>query len=430
MRYILLTILILIALPFRAQAHQPVMSADTTARLEGATLIVRSADLRDRFLGSAVVFGPKGTAVTNAHVVGRAQYVDVITVTGQRLRAEVVLVDKSRDLAVLKSPDLDLASLTARSAVIHPGLPIYAIGAPLEAAFSLTAGIVSARSRQIDPTQPVAYIQHDAAVNPGSSGGALVDKNGHLVGLNTRISDGSRYFVGIAYAISVHDVLALLERTSLIKKDAPGFLVRPLDQRMRAALGYNDDGVLIETVHAGSPADRAGLLAGDILTAMDNRPVQRPGDIAFALSDGGDFITLHIRRANANLSLKMSLEANASSTVTQSSKPVERHTTYGLAQIGLQIDAAGQITRVAQQGSGFFSGLSVGDRILAINGQPVTKLGLDWQTHFRFDAPILVRIALPDGATKHYVLDPWDAGTGLRLASGANVLDQEVIGFD
>ena len=109
---------------------------------------------------------------------------------------------------------------------------------------------------------------------------------------------------------------------------------------------------------------------------------------------------------------------------------MDTHTTYTLTQMGVQVDADGQITQVAQQGRGFFVGLSVGDRILAIDGQPVAELGLDWAAKFRFDAPILVRIALPDGATKHYVLDPWDAGTGLRLASGANVLDQEVIGFE
>lgn len=83
---------------------------------------------------------------------------------------------------------------------------MFATGAPLEAAFTLTQGIVSALARQIDPTQPIGYLQHSAAVNPGSSGGPLVDAAGDVLGINTRISDGSRFFVGIAYAVPVADV--------------------------------------------------------------------------------------------------------------------------------------------------------------------------------------------------------------------------------
>ena len=428
MRLILMVIMLFSFLPPTGARAE--MSAPIAQHVLNATLTLRSADGRDRFLGSGFVYGIGDRVITNAHVVGKAETVTVVTQAGHRQKARVIAVDETRDLAVLSLADPLEEFLISAHVKPAPGQVVYASGAPLEAAFSLTIGVVSALDRQIDPTQPIGYVQHSAPVNPGSSGGPLVDADGRLVGINTRIADGSRYFVGIAYAVPTDVLDAFVQNGTSSNRPAPGVKLRPLSPRIRAALNYEGTGVLVEEVHPNTPAADAGLLAGDILIRLEGKDVKNPGDLAFALAQEADTLTMQVKRGDVIETLVISRVSPISILAPERGQVVPRKSTYKLTDMGLILDPDGQIRAVVSQGAGFFAGLSAGDQIVAINGVLVDDLAPDWPKDYTFDAAILLRIMLPDGATKHYVLDPWDPGSGLRLASGANVLDSEVVSFD
>ena len=427
MRLILLALLLCIGVFPRLATAQ--MAPQAAARVLDATLMLRSADGRDRFLGSGFVFGSNVRAVTNAHVVGKAAQVVAVTQDGTRIDATVIAVDEQRDLAVLQLATPHDTVLQPASGVAV-GQGVFATGAPLEAAFTLTQGIVSALARQIDPTQPVGYLQHSAAVNPGSSGGPLVDAAGDVLGINTRISDGSRFFVGIAYAVPVADVADFVAHGALPEYPPLGVQLRPLVPRIKAALGYDGTGTLVEQVQPDTPADLGGVMAGDILTMVDDHAITTPGDLAFALAQGGTHMRLTVWRGNQALTLAISRTSAQSDITPATPQQVQRRDQYKLTDMGLALDADGTIRAVVNQGAGFFAGLTGGDRIVAINGTAIADLPDGWTRDYTFDKPVLLRISLPDGATRHYLLDPWEDGPALRLASGANVLDKEVVSFD
>lgn len=407
-------------------------NAQTPAEALKSTLIVLSADGSERFLGSAFVFSTKTTAITNAHVVGNSQDVLVRTIDGRLIAAQVSGRDKLRDLAVLKLEEEVQNVLHPAHNIPFPGQVVYASGAPLQASFTLTAGVVSALDRQVDPVQPVGYIQHSAPVNPGSSGGPLVDETGQVIGVNSRIADGSRFFVGIAYAIPVRYVRALLREEPRNSVSPPGFRVRPLNQRMRAALGVEGNGVLIDHVGAGSPAAMAGISAGDILTHLNAQPIERPGDIAFAiasLTDDRD-VVVNLLRLSGPVSVNLVLNAARQPLEPAAAQPVYPRQVYSLADLGVTVFDDGTIDVATENGVGFYSGLTTGDRILAVDGVETAQLGADWPDQFQVTKPVLFLIAFPDGATQHALLDPWETKQGFRPVGGANVLDQEVVSFE
>lgn len=428
MRLILLFILVISCFSSREATAQ--ITAPTARAVLEATLVIRSADGRDSFLGSGFVVGVGDQVVTNAHVVGHADRVTVVTRDGQRFFATVDQRDKARDLALLHlSTPLPFA-LQLADAAPDVGATVYAAGAPLEAGFSLTVGIVSRTGRQIEETQPVAYLQHSAPVNPGSSGGPLVDPNGAVVGVNAQISDGSRFFVGIAYAVPMVEVRDFLATGPLPVHPAPGLLLRDMAPRIAAALGFEGQGVLVEEAMAGRPAAQAGLVAGDILINAAGLPIHKPGDLAFALADAGVEVPVTVWRQGDTLHLTIERRPQTAALQSSSSQTVQRKTNYRLTDMGLVLDPDGLIRAVVSQGAGYFAGLTGGDRIEAINGQNVTGMATTWSKDFTFDTPIVLRIRLASGATRHYVLDPWAPHDGLRLPSGANMLGEEVVNFD
>ena len=415
---------------------QPAIGAE---KVLNATLMLRSADGRDRFLGSAFVYVDNRQAVTNDHVVEGEDHVIAVTQTGERIRARVKRRDALRDLALLELERVGPEPLFPGQA-LRPGAAVLASGAPLEAGFSLTTGVVSALGRQVDPQQPIRYVQHSAAVNPGSSGGPLVDALGQVIGVNSRISDGSRFFVGIAYAIPIAEVQSFVAGRGAPRLTAPGLRLRPLDPRMRRALGFRGQGVLVDEVLAASPADQAGLRAGDILGVFDDLIIAEPGDLAFALATSPVKPGLRLWRDGAWSEITMDLSPVAGvisaglgtingDQLQGAKSPAVKHS-YHLSDLGLVVSSDGTLDEVRNQGVGFLAGLSQGDRILAIDGIKVGEMTGDWPKTYAFDRAIVLRMGLAQGSVRHYVIDPWAKGRGLRPASGANVLDQEVVSFD
>ncbi len=432
MRLILLALFIVAGLTGRpaAASGSQITSADAKRVLD-ATLTLQSADGRETFLGSGFVYERGDRAITNAHVVGKSRVVIAVTHHGQRVRATVVALDEVRDLAVLELETSLEHVLLPATGFLEVGQTVFAAGAPLEATFTLTIGIVSAYDRQIDPTQPVDYLQHSAPLNPGSSGGPLVNSKGMVIGVNARIADGSRFFVGIAYAVPLSDVIDLVSYGPLPVYPAPGLLLRPITEQIANALGHSGPGVLIDEVRTDTPGARAGLNPGDILIAADRHEIRNPGDFAFALADLGAVLDVTIIRGGQTLVLELRREEPPKLVLTvDSSSAPKAHETYTLTEMGLRLDADGTIRDVYGDGAGYIAGLTKEDVIEAINGISVADMADSWLTDFTFDAPIVLRIRLAAGGTRHYVLDPWEPGNGLRLSSGANMLAREVVNFD
>ncbi|MDQ2065963.1 trypsin-like peptidase domain-containing protein [Xinfangfangia sp. CPCC 101601] len=420
----------------------PLQSAQAVERdspLEGAmqaVLTLRSADADNRFLGSAFLWGVSGAvAVTNAHVVGAAEEVRLVDRDGQEQIGRVIARDALRDVAVIS-----VASKGQRGLVPAPGpaalaQEVYALGAPLGVEFTLTEGLISAAARQVDIAVPIHMLQHDAAVNPGSSGGPLVDAEGRLIGMNSQIADGSRVFVGIAYAIPAADlariVQGLIEET-LRPYPALGLRARALDRSLAAMLDVPAQGLLVEGSVKGGLAEVAGLQAGDILLEVDGNPISAPGDFAFlieaALPEETALLTVLRQGERLQVQLDFVSETEASGLSLRGIGPTapERVRSYTFGALGLVLGAEGEVIEAAPNGLVGGAGLSPGERILAVNGAAMEGAALK---ALEISAPVLVRVRGVDGQTRHVVMDPWGDESGLRPVGGANVLDPSVIVF-
>jgi len=392
---------------------------------------VRTADAEDRFLGSAFLWGDGSVAVTNAHVVGEAEEVRLVDRNGVEEVALVIARDPVRDVAVVSvqpgRPGLELAA-------DMPGLgaEVFALGAPLGIEFTLTEGRISATARQVDIAVPLLMLQHDAAVNPGSSGGPLVDVEGRLLGMNSQIADGSRMFVGIAYAIPTADLDRIV--TGLIEETLPpfpslGMTARPVDRQVAKALGIDAAGLLVDGVEAGGLAAAAGLLGGDIIQAVDGVVLAQPGDLAFAIERAGEAgeARIGILRDGQPVELVLALAAedaaNGQKLRQISGGAPETVKSYRLAALGVVLDDQGRVTGVTDNSPALFAGLALGDRIVTVNGVVVDL------TSYEITEPVLILLEAPGGVTRHIYLDPWGAHDGVRPVGGANVLDPDVVVF-
>lgn len=395
-----------------------------------ATLVVYTDDGDEKFLGSAVLWRDGRLAVTNAHVVKRNARVVLQHSDGRTVVAEVIWRDDKRDIAVIELPGAVFGpGLEPVAALPAVGQEIYAVGAPLQAASTVTRGIVSAASRQVVASVPVRYIQHDAAINPGSSGGPLLDDQGRIVGINARIADGSRLFVGISYAIPA----ALIDRA--IAGDLPpvpdmGLTMRPVDRRIAAALGLEPGkGLLIDNVGTSSLGAGAGLQAGDVLVYVGDTPVLTPGDLAFALeARTGDTLSLTVLRNGAPVTLTLNLHIQSVSLGDDgASRSIAIIRAYDLARLGLQLADDGVTVQVISPASpAFLAGLDIGDTILSVNGKPATA---ELLATLKISRPVLLLVQRPDGRTLHVTVDPWTNGSKMRIVGGANVLDPVVVIF-
>jgi len=403
-------------------------AAPALERAAGATLALYTADGRERFLGSAVLWEDGAVAITNAHVVAGEDAVLIVARDGRRLRARVIARDAGRDLALVQVGGALGPGLSA-GATPGTGTEIYAIGAPMGEQPAVTRGIVSGPPRQVAPDVPLRLIPHDAAIRPGSSGGPLVDAAGRLIGITARTDEGAPGS-GLAYAIAASDlarlVPALLAGT-LQPVPRIGLDLRPVDSRIAAALGIGRGGALVDFVRSGGAADRAGLLPGDVLVEAGGVPVSEPGDLAFAieaaLPDGTLPLVILRGGERHELSLPLTAPARVLAPAAALSLPTVPDS-YTLAALGVTVAATGAVTKVMPTSPAHAAGLAPGDTILAVNGRPAGDL-----SELVIEGPVVLLVRRPTGRTEHLVVDPWDPRPRLRPAGDANVLDPAVTVF-
>jgi serine protease Do len=263
----------------------------------------RSRDRRVESVGSGVVVHESGYIVTNAHVVAQASDVQVTFANKQTLPARVIAVDPEHDLAVLKveSPQPLAAQRLGRSDDIMVGETVVAIGNPLGLQHTVTAGIVSARDRDLQLNDETTYhglIQTDAPINPGNSGGPLLNVNGELIGINTAIRGDAQ---NIGFAIPVDRIWELL----------PSMLDIERRQRVRFGLSVSGTDARVVDVRKDSPAAKAGLAAGDRLLRFNDHALRDGIDYYVQLLDQqpDSEVRLVADRAGQRLSVKIPLEA-------------------------------------------------------------------------------------------------------------------------
>src|SRR6476620_5833620 len=237
--------------------------------------------------GSGVVVAPDGLILTNSHVVGGAAHVNVTTVDGRSLGARMVGDDPDTDLALVRvdaAVTLPAAAL-GNSKLLRRGQLVIAIGNPLGFESTVTTGVVSALGRSLRSRSGRLIddvIQTDAALNPGNSGGPLVSSHGEVVGINTAVIMGAQ---GICFAVAANTasfVLGELVRHGRVRRAYIGVAAQQftLSRRRRHAAGLaQESAVMIATVEPGSPAERAGLVSGDIILALDGIPVTGADDL-------------------------------------------------------------------------------------------------------------------------------------------------------
>lgn len=405
-----------LAIAFWALPRQPDEGRALSRALD-ATLILRSAD-GAKFLGSAFLWQGGEIAVTNAHVLAGHDRVEVTTRDGQTRLAEVAATDDRRDIALLALP-ASLGPGLSPAPAPAIGTTVLATGAPLQAGFTATRGILSAH-RQVLPAVPMRFLQHDAAINPGSSGGPLIDARGGLIGMNTRIADGSRYYVGISYAVPAPLIAAMVTGDLRPVPDL-GLALRPMTPTLGAALHIETPkGLLLDDVTQGNAADQAGLRPGDILLRAAGDDLADPGDLAMAIDAAASPLSLLIRRGDEEITLALALPRPAPASPQPDPTPLSRSlhpTPVPLRDFGVTLSGP-RITAIDETGPAYAAGLAVGDVIEAAGQTPFTGQ--------RLDLPALLRIRRGTGTT-HILIDP--SRRSLRPLGGGNALDPDVTLF-
>lgn len=236
---------------------------------------------RQSGLGSGVIVSADGYILTNYHVVEAADEIEVAINDGRKLKAKIVGADPESDLAVLKvNAKGPLPTITfAATDNLRVGDVVLAIGNPFGVGQTVTSGIVSALGRShLGINTFENFIQTDAAINPGNSGGALVDANGLLVGINTAIYSQSGGSMGIGFAIPVSLARSVMEqiiKTGAVTRGWIGVEVQEISPEIAESFGLKStQGAIIAGVMRGSPADKAGIKPGDVLLAVENKPVK------------------------------------------------------------------------------------------------------------------------------------------------------------
>jgi serine protease DegS len=254
----------------------------------------------ERSLGSGVIVDESGHIVTNHHVIANADSIRVQLADGRVADAKIVGRDPDTDLAVLK---IDLTALPVaafgRSDLLKVGDVVLAIGNPVGLSQTVTHGIVSATSRQQLGIAPLEdFIQTDAAINFGNSGGALVDATGALVGINTAIVAKNIGVEGIGFAIPVNMVRGVLSEIiahGRVIRGWIGIVPEDLSDDQARALGLAQSGVVIGNLYVGSPAQQAGLQPGDLLTAIDGTPPHSAQDALGRIASHKPGTTIDLR---------------------------------------------------------------------------------------------------------------------------------------
>jgi serine protease Do len=339
--------------------------------------------------GSGFFISTDGYAVTNNHVVDKADMVEVTTDDGKTYTAKVIGADPRTDVALIKVDGRnDFPYVTFSTQTPRIGDWVLAVGNPFGLGGTVTAGIVSARGRDIGAGPYDDFIQIDAPVNKGNSGGPTFDVDGNVIGVNTAIFSPSGGSVGIAFAIpadTVKSVVTQLKDKGSVRRGWIGVQIQPVTEDIAESLGMKTpQGALVAEPQADGPAAKIGILAGDVITAVNGAPVKDARDLARQIGAmvPGSSIKLTVLRSGQERSFTLNLGElpnQRAADATPDSRSPSGGTT--VPRLGLTLAPAGQVagsgsegvvvTNVDPGGVGAEHGMKTGDVILEVAGKKV-----------------------------------------------------------
>ncbi len=269
--------------------------------------------------GSGVIISPDGYIVTNNHVIDFADVIEVTLHDERKFKAKLVGADPTSDLAVLKIEEDNLPAIQyGNSDDIKVGEWVLAVGNPFNLNSTVTAGIISAKHRKLDiiPDEHrlEAYIQTDAAVNPGNSGGALVDTEGKLIGINSAIASPTGTYAGYSFAIPVNLMRRIVDdliQYKSVKKAALGVKCNDIDDALVNELNLKvNSGVFVKEVIQGGSAQSSGILPKDVITAIEGNKITKFDDLRenVALAKVGQIINITINRGGVVKTIPVKLK--------------------------------------------------------------------------------------------------------------------------
>jgi serine protease Do len=336
-------------------------------------------------LGSGFIVSADGIVLTNAHVVADSDEV-IVKLTDQReYRAKVLGSDPTTDVAVLKidATKLPIVRLGDASKT-RVGDWVVAIGTPYGLDNTVTSGIVSAKSRSLPGDGVVPFIQTDAAVNPGNSGGPLFNTSGEVIGINSQIFSRSGGFQGLAFAIPIDVAMNVAEQirtNGKVEHGRLGVTVQPVDQALAENFGLKGpQGALVGSVQKNSPAEKAGLEPGDVIVGFDGKPIARSQELPplVAQTRPGATVKLDVWRDGKTRTIEVSVgkregprtlaqggeeEAAKLGVAVRPMTPEERRSADGAQGVVVE-----EVTGAAAK-----AGVRPGDVILSVNRQPVAS---------------------------------------------------------
>lgn len=341
-------------------------------------------------LGSGVILDASGLVMSNFHVVGGATDIRVVLTDRREFAARVIMADEEADLALLQLEGAqDLPHLALRpSDEVEVGELVLAIGNPFGVGQTVSSGIVSGLARSSASLGRGYFIQTDAPVNPGNSGGALIDMAGRLIGINTAIITQSGGSNGVGFAIPSDLVAQMMAQAaaghSSFVRPWAGVSGQAVDAQMAEALGMDRPiGIVLDELHPESPFGKAGLAPGDVIVQLDGADVNSPQEIMFRLAVAGigKRVSVTYIRGGEAQSTEVALieapraEAREQVAITQgglAGLTVAQIDPALMAEMGLPLSAEG-VAITAIEGRLQLSGMAVGDIVLGINGQSITS---------------------------------------------------------
>jgi serine protease Do len=339
-------------------------------------------------VGSGFIVSADGYILTNAHVVDDANEVTVKLTDNREFKAKVIGVDRRTDVALVKIDARNLPTVRIGDASkARVGQWVAAIGSPFGLENTVTAGIISAKSRSLPDETYVPFIQTDVAINPGNSGGPLFNMAGEVIGINSQIYSRTGGYMGLSFAVPIDVAMKVktdLQKYGKVSRGRLGVTIQGVSQELADSFGLKKaQGALVSAVEARSPADKAGIKTGDIILAVDGRDIENSIDLPRVIGETrpGTAVTLKIWRQGETKELRASLgEAPAEKVARADSESKAKPSKLGLAVRPLteeerkQIEAEGGLLVEQSEGPAARAGVQVGDVILALNNQPVKSV--------------------------------------------------------
>jgi serine protease Do len=341
-----------------------------------------------RSLASGFIVSADGTILTNAHAVGAAADVTVKLADRREFRAKVIGIDELTDIAVLKIDAKGLPAVKLGDPkAVRVGEWVLAIGSPFGLENTVTAGIVSATSRSLPDGIYVPFIQTDAAVNPGNSGGPLLNIRGEVIGINSQIYSVTGGYQGLSFAIPI-DVAAKVKDELIsrgrVQRGRIGIGVQELTQPLARSFGLDKPGgALVTSVEANSPAAKAGIQPGDVILALNGARIERASELPLLVAQikPGTRVTLEVWRKGERRVVPLTVEELR---VQRLAPPVPPRA-QGEARLGISVRSltaeesravgvAGGVLVERSSGPAAAAGIQEGDLIIAVNGAPARNV--------------------------------------------------------